>query len=51
MEKKTKEEMLEMIEKLRNKSSKNLIEGEYKNGFLDGLGILWIDLNYEGKRK
>ena len=42
-----KKEILDMIEKLREKNKQRLVEGEYKNGFLDGLGMLFIDINYD----
>lgn len=41
-----KQEILDMIEEFRNKHKEKFIDGEYKDGFLDGLGLLWIDINY-----
>lgn len=41
-----KKEILDMIDKFRDRHKNKFREGEYKDGFLDGLGLLWIDLNY-----
>lgn len=46
-----KQEILSIIETLREKSKGNLVTGEYKDGFLDGLGLLWIDINYDEEIK
>lgn len=42
-----KQEILDMIEKARVENTKRFVEGDYKDGFLDGLGLLWIDINYD----
>ena len=47
---KNKEQILDIIDKFRNRHKNKLKEGEYKDGFLDGLGILWVDINYDNVR-
>jgi len=44
-----KQIILNIIEKFREENKKK-IEGEYRNGFLDGLGLLWIDIKYDNVR-
>jgi len=47
---KFKKQILDIIEEFRNKHKNKFKEGEYKDGFLDGLGLLWIDINYDDVR-